>query len=365
MKMRRARSFTFAQFVSLFRFALFPNAGDDIKNKLPIFPIHRCSQLDAERDFIQLKRESFTNLIIPKQWKSRSKLPQEFVKDYVVGRSVVGNKSSSFYHWQSRMACDSNNCPAPIRAWYDSKLHKNIASSQYYEESHKSALTMRGYIASQFRPSAAKCLYEVFEATSIYDPCGGWGDRLSAALAHSCHTYHCRDVNPLVFTGYALQQHAFDMDSKASFEYQGSEIDCPAEGAFDFVFTSPPYWKVEKYAGDKQSFRVHKKFDAWMSGFLFPMLKNAWAALEDGGVMAINVSDCYANHTQNIICEPAIEYALENLSGCHMAGIIGYEISTRKKNGCNSEPILIFSKNAPLCLDTLLAKQLKQQSLEL
>ena len=63
--------------------------------------------------------------------------------------------------------------------------------------------------------------------------------------------------------------------------------------------------------------------------------------------MAINGSDCYANHTQEqSYDEPAIDLSLlENLLP-YPKWLKTKDMRSshnRKKNGCNSEPILIFS----------------------
>ena len=60
--------------------------------------------------------------------------------------------------------------------------------------------------------------------------------------------------------------------------------------------------------------------------------------------MALNVSDCYADHKQNIICMPVIKYAESLLENCEVMGVIGYEIAKRKKDGPNAEPIIILRK---------------------
>ena len=325
-------------------------------NIIPDYPFTKPSELDAYKDWENLLNKSFLNLLEKKEWKSRSVINEKYCFDYLITKSNIGNKSSNVFHWQSRMACDSLTAPSPIRAWYDRKLRKNIENSIYYKDSHKSALSMRGYIASQFRPSAAKSIYELFDSRKIYDPCGGWGDRLSGALASDCDVYYCRDVNPMVFSGYALQQQVYKSNTRVSFEYKGSEIDCPKENYFDLVFTSPPYYKVEKYQGNLQSHIKFKKFDDWLHGFLFPMLHYSWLSLKDNGVMAINISDCYANHTYNRICMPMIKYCLKELPKCNLVGVIGYEITSRKKGGVNAEPVIIFSKKESFDLKSLMPK---------
>tara|TARA_Y100001973_G_C5130610_1_gene297552 strand:- start:46 stop:1047 length:1002 start_codon:yes stop_codon:yes gene_type:complete len=327
--------------------------------KIPHFPFGKPSELDAYKDWESLVKNSFLDLIVKRDWKSRSVIDESYCYNYVISKSNIGNKTSNCFHWQARMSCDSLTAPSPIRAWYDRKLRKNIENSIYYKDSHKSALSMRGYVASQFRPSSAKSIYELFNAKKIYDPCGGWGDRLSGALASDCELYYCRDVNPMVFCGYALQQQAYKSNTKTYFEYKGSEIDCPKEKFFDLVFTSPPYFKIEKYQGNLQSHQKYKKFNEWLKGFLFPMLHNAWLSLQENGVMAINISDCYANHTYNRICEPMIEYCINNLFNCNFVGVIGYEITSRKKGGANSEPIIIFSKGAKLDINQIILNRTK------
>lgn len=321
----------------------------NFEKRNPLFPLCKPSEEDGLIDFNLLKEKSFKDLFIRKKWKSRSLIDETYCFDYVISKSNVGNKSSNCFHWQARMACDSLNSPSPIRAWHDRKLKKNIENSIYYKDSYKSALTMRGYISSQFRPSAAKCIYELFDARKIYDPCGGWGDRLSAALAtENCDLYYCRDVNPMVFSSYSLQQRAYESATETFFEYKGSEVCCPQDNFFDLVFTSPPYFKIEKYQGDLQSHKKFKKFEDWLDGFLFPMLGHSWLSLQQGGFMAINISDCYANHTYNRICMPMIEHCLKELPECNLVGVIGYEMTSRKKEGANAEPIVIFRKRKSL-----------------
>ena len=91
------------------------------------------------------------------------------------------------------------------------------------------------------------------------------------------------------------------------------------------------------------------------------MLENAWLSLSNNGIMAINISDCYANHTYNRICMPMVEYCLNNLKDCFLVGIIGYEITARKKGGVNAEPIIIFSKNKQFDLKKILPKDIQKE----
>lgn len=225
-----------------------------------------------------------------------------------------------------------------------------MESSIYFEENPKAALSLRKYIPAQFRASAAKAIYDRFEAEAVYDPCGGWGDRMAAAIAAKSVTcYHCRDVNPNVFPGYAEQIRRYDIFAKVSVEMVPAENKGLEGAGFDLVFTSPPYYKIEKYAGEHQSHRLYKGFDEWINGFLFPMANRSWESLRDGGRMLINVADCYADHQINFICQPFVDWCVDNLPDCEYAGAIGYEIAQRvgrrmSDSSTPAEPILIFSK---------------------
>jgi len=320
---------------------------DGPRDALP-FPLKRPSMQEALADYADLAAKSCLPLIKRGAWESRSDLDHKWALPYLIKRSNVGNRSSDHFHWVTRMACDSAVSPSPIRSWYDRKIRQSVENSIYYADSPRTALAMRKYIPPQFRPSAAKALYELFNARRIYDPCGGWGDRMAGAMAYGADHYHSRDVNPMVFGGYELQRLHLPTTTKVTFEYRGAEVDPPTGPWFDMAFTSPPYYKIEKYQGDQQSFRRYKGCDAWLDGFLYPMVTNAWASLIEGGHLLVNISDCYVDHRQNVLCRPMVEHCLTALEDCRLLGVIGYEIGVRSgrrvKSGVNAEPVFIFQK---------------------
>ena len=308
------------------------------------FPLAPPSDVESMDDYNKLKTLVTNGFIKESEWFSRSEFSDEYKRNLLVDSDRTGMAASNRHHWYARMACDSINCPSPIRSWYQSEIRATLENSKYFAESPKTALALRKYIASQFKPSAALAIYRYFDAQSVYDPCGGWGDRLVAAMAGGIR-YHCRETNPLVIAANEAMQNQYDHSQQVSFEYKGSEIDAP-DGEFDMAFTSPPYWKAEKYQGNKSSHAVYKKFDDWMSGFMFPMVDNALKAVKSGGIVAINVSDIYANHTYNKIVQPVISQYLH----CSPY-VIGYKMAKRvgsksNQEGVFAEPIIILTKKS-------------------
>tara|TARA_R100000008_G_scaffold85358_1_gene75056 strand:- start:490 stop:1500 length:1011 start_codon:yes stop_codon:yes gene_type:complete len=315
------------------------NKGRGIVLKtIPEFPIKKPTYQEACEDFEQLCKSNIT--LSDGGWYSRS----EMTGNQYIDIDKTGMKTSNYYHWGARMACDSVNSPSAMRSWYNHKFRSGLEASIYYKDNPASALALRKYIPSQFRPSAAKALINYFNVKSVYDPCGGWGDRLVAAQASGVE-YYCRDVNPLVFSGYATQQQ--DFGGNVSFEFKGAEVDAPAENYFDMVFTSPPYFKMEKYQGAEQSHAKYKTFEEWVNYFLIPMLENSWESLKDNGILAINISNVYVNHTINDLTTPVINFIKNN---CEEISCIGYRMNKRpnssiaKQNGIFAEPIIVGKK---------------------
>lgn len=312
----------------------------------PIIPptLDKCLQ-----SFEELKNYDPSNLLLNGKWFSRSDLNFDKTDQYI-NTNNIGIESSNYFHFYARMVCDSINSPSPVRSWFNPKIKKSVESSVFYKKSPKTALALRKYIPSQFRPSAAKCVYEMFNAKKIYDPCGGWGDRLSAFLSYDKgEEYYLRDVNPSLFLGYERQVEQFNTDNKKiTYELKKSETDSP-DIEPDLIFTSPPYYNIEKYDGMDQSHKNYKKFEDWLSKFLFKMIDNSWNVLQSKGHLVINISDVYSNHTYNKICNPLYEYCCQ-LKNSKYIGCIGYEMRKRinsksNKVGTFCEPILIFKKS--------------------
>ena len=307
-----------------------------------IFPIPLPNDADAFADYEQLTLFNGASLIKTGEWFSRSEFDTSKQKPIYIDQNNVGLKASDRHHWYARMACDSLNSPSPIRSWYQDKHRATLENSKFYEINPRSAIALRKYIASQFRPTAALAIYQMFDAKRVYDPCGGWGDRLVAAMALGID-YHCRDTNPLVIAADAAMQQFYKTTGNISFEYAQSELS-PPNGEFDLAFTSPPYWKAEKYQGNLSSHNLYKKFDDWLENFLFKMLDHSFSSLIENGHLVINISDMYGNHTYNRIVQPILEKYKD-----YETYVIGYRMTKRINSKSNNtgvfcEPIIVVKK---------------------
>lgn len=281
-------------------------------------------------------------------------------KDLYVDISTVGSIASDYFHQESRWMCDSINSPSPYRTWTEEKFRLTLLNAlwtlkfnQVTSKELRSAISLRKYIAAQFRPSAAKAIYEMLGARRVLDMSMGWGDRLAAFYAGSdTEMYFGTDPNSKLHAGYLAQQEAYQIKKPVfMFKDCAENLDVP-KGEFDVAFTSPPYFNIERYTGtygkdDKQSWNRYRKLDDWLEKFLFVVLEKSVAGLKSGGYLAMNISDVYSNHTVNQMCDPMNDYLSK--MGLVYEGAVGLRMAKRPNSkacgvGVFAEPIWIWRK---------------------
>lgn len=149
---------------------------------------------------------------------------------------------------------------------------------------------------NQFRPTEALRVYcELTPKLGILDFSSGWGGRCIAAMAAGIPYYGC-DANVRMRKSYEdlieLARQA-GAESEVRMTFQPSETildyrkDIAGGKRYDLVFTSPPYFTLEKYEG-MPDYEGKKGF---LTEFLKPVVERAWAGLENGGYMALNMPE--------------------------------------------------------------------------
>jgi hypothetical protein len=143
---------------------------------------------------------------------------------------------------------------------------------------------------NQFRPSeAARIICKMEPKQGILDFSSGWGGRLLAAMAYKIPYYGC-DANKELQTSYKslvdfceVPEHMVKMTFKPT---ETVEIDEITGGKpYDLIFTSPPYFTLEKYRGMPD----YENREAFLKDFLGVVVSRAWQGLSHGGNMAINM----------------------------------------------------------------------------
>jgi len=329
-------------------------------------PYRKINEDDAATDFFKLKSLKSEDVVKHSEWFTRYDydcLGNTVVVDAVLGCNNTGNKASDLFQQENRWLCDSINAPSPYRTWKTEKFRLTLLNALWSLKVDevtpavlRTCIGLRKYIASQFRVSTAKTIYDEFSGGRVLDLSAGWGDRLAGFAASSACEYVGIDPNPRVHMGYKEQIAFYERlnGSPVNAEMiQGcaEDVDISTNGKFDLVFTSPPYYNIERYNTDSsQSYKRYRKCDEWLNGFLFKALDNGWSALNNGGVMMINISDVYSNHTINKLCDPMVAHMLKKPDIDNVT-VIGYEMRKRPnsktikgRSGVFCEPVWCFWK---------------------
>lgn len=341
-------------------------------------PMQPITHREAGEQFKQIQEFDVTQLV--KRMPTVTRWDYRYaISDVVIDAPRTGNEASNFYHQESRWKCDYKGIPSPWRVWHDDKYMMSMLNALWTlkykvigNPEFRTTLAMRKYIASQFKPLAARTFYELFNSKRVYDPSSGWGDRVTGFMATKAGEFYCStDPNSSLYEGYKAQQERFGKGREIHMHCHGSELPKGMRKRYgyrvDTVFTSPPYFNAEQYSDDpEQSFRKFGEIDAWLKGFLFPSLKNSWHALTDegdrGGILAMNIADIYNNDTldRGEICDPMNDY-ISKLPGARYLGCIGLRLAKRPqsgalegKEGASVEPIWLWAKGGTWTLEDYL-----------
>lgn len=164
-----------------------------------------------------------------------------------------------------------------------------------------------------FRPAAAIELFQHVGATSVLDPCAGWGGRCFAAM-HLGINYTGFDTNDNLRGAYAAMITEYEKENTLNYVYfeDSSKADF-SRVDYDCVFTSPPYWDRELYENMPQ-YQTKEEFN---EKFLEPMIKNAYKHLKPGGTMCLNVPEKMYNVIKKLFreCDEKIQYSNNHRNG--------------------------------------------------
>ena len=214
--------------------------------------------------------------------------------------------------------------------WFQNKrLRKQILrSSDPHEEKWIAGTSFKYKLATNFKPMYVKCIYEHFNATTVLDPCAGWGDRMAGALStQSIHKYVAFDPNTNLCAGYKKIMR--DFGNIPTFEDQKTIVFneshtihsvCYEEGehflkdlVFDFAFTSPPFFLYEDYGTHMP------RYKNWLVDFYTPLFVITHQHLKPHGFFAIRINDTPAGSITDFMLNE-----VPKITSFRFKGKIGY-----------------------------------------
>jgi hypothetical protein len=217
------------------------------------------------------------------------------------------------------------------------------------ESKHKSESVMRSLLrrytgtqcVSNFRPTAAACLYSHFAhpGAMVWDMSMGYGGRILGAIISDIN-YIGTDPAELTFKGLKEIKKDFGRENRHYFLNKcGSETFVPKENTLDFAFTSPPYFNWEQYGDEaEQSFNQYSGNEEWNNGFLRTTIQNAYIGLKKGKYMGLNVANIKSHKTFE---DDTVRIAVEE--GFTHTDTYKLQLSSQE-SGAKYEPVFIFQK---------------------
>ena len=313
-----------------------------ISKERPEFPLKQISSYDMEDKFKKLRGQN-----IDKFLKTNIEVMEKF-DDFLFPYSKFGlgtidapsvfSTASNYFHQDLRLNCGSYGFRSPIDVWttgtpkdvwkclgpiwrgingVSKDKDGKLIGGKLDEDAYISAFRLGTYIATQFKPIVAKCIYQMSNAIKVLDTSCGWGDRVCGFYASNAQEYIGCDPNPNTYERYKQQCLAYEKilgnkeasikNNKGFFECEGKKkvtiYRCGAEdmpwdiiNEIDCAFTSPPYFSTEEYNKggeheEDQSWSKFNEYESWRDNFFLPVSRNSFNSLSKNGLLAINIFD--------------------------------------------------------------------------
>jgi hypothetical protein len=214
--------------------------------------------------------------------------------------STTGNKVSNYYFQPYRERTKVGKW-SHYSAWLDDEKRKKIIDidKRIHRKNPKiigtpaglqSAMRMSLGSVNQFKPYIAVCgVYKKFKPKRILDTSAGWGDRLIGAMAMNID-YIGIDQNIKLITPYKRMIKDFENKTTSDIRMifkKSQDVDYSKLPRYDLIFTSPPYFDLEKYEG----MEIFKNKDEFIEKYWRPTIEKAYKYLEKGGHLALNMPE--------------------------------------------------------------------------
>jgi len=246
------------------------------------------------------------------------------VMDYKNYNSITNN-----FIERCNALCKFGNGKTMIEISKNNDIIKDIIETLYKDNIDITPIKIAQYIYKQtkicsyFPVNAVYGFIKYFKAKSLLDISAGWGDRLIASCIANIK-YYSADPNTCNAPYYKQIIEMLGNNKKQKIVISGFE-DLEIIDEYDLIFSSPPFFELEKYSDDKnQSHLKYTTSESWLNDFLFVVIKKAWKYLKAKGHMCLYMNDYY----NLVYCEDMVKFCIENLDSCIYKGVIGFTIHT-------------------------------------
>ena len=188
-------------------------------------------------------------------------------KDVVTDRCRIGNDIVDYFTFEERLRTKSKyninyfEFVERIDEFKEKKFIRNMLT--YYKDVKNKNNTKNEFVVLKevfnicigainiFRPLAALEIYSIYNPSCVLDICAGWGGRCLGAAVWNVPKYIGIDTNNNLKDGYDKLKLFLNERTSTDINMYYSDavnFDFNSLQPYDMVFTSPPYYLLEKYS---------------------------------------------------------------------------------------------------------------------
>jgi len=373
-----------------------------VRSDLDTF-INRVSKKDNRKQRLDLYKQNLYKILVTdaaqtlKHWFARYGKLKESVDFYfdipdvkiLEGDTFAGRTHSkygkickninfvNFYNTKKLYTNDSEYTFGLMRTMFqDFKLRNSLAGPAFFDhickyDGDSGQFWMDFMIganrASIFNPVTYKgILDELFTGETLFAPVMGWNAYQIAFYNSKFKNFIATDVIPdVVDNGMLLQTEYERYRNDSLFELPEKTVDlylCPSEhlnkrnnfikkykNKVDAVLLSPPYFDLELYPSEDQSFTSFPDYDAWLKGYWEETVKLAVAVMKPGAKFGFVISN-YVNRQKDMT---TISEDMRDVVAKHLTQVGRYKVQwsaisgsrqAKKTRGGNFEDLWLFTK---------------------
>ena len=239
---------------------------------------------------------------IPKGLSKYSDSFEKFGSEYFIIHDLYDethfiNNLTDIFSEKERVNCSIGKYESPQHYWDKNKKHIIKKTINKYKDLNiyllRETIFENTKLCNNFRISVCLSILNYFKPKKWLDISAGWGDRLMSAimystiLKHPFTLYEATDPNLNLHPCYQEMLNTFVSPSKQKkfIIHKNGFLEANLSNTkFDIVFSSPPYFTLEKYSSfAEDSITKHPNEKDWVDYFLVPSIIKSHKYLKKGG----------------------------------------------------------------------------------
>jgi hypothetical protein len=205
------------------------------------------------------------------------------------------NNTTDYFSESVRVICSFGTSLSPLVYWENNRAEILENTIKKYKDLNiyniREYLFEKTRFCNNFRISVGLAVLNHFKPKKWLDISSGWGDRLLCALLYKVDKYVSTDPNKDLHPCYNKIIQTFvpkAQRNKITIHKKGFEDLDLKDEMFDIVFSSPPFFTLEKYSSYEDNSITHYKDEkVWCEKFFIKSLIKCYNHLEKDGHMIL------------------------------------------------------------------------------